>query len=152
MGSCDPVKGNPIDIAWSVTFILLHSFCYFYLEAYLFDTIFFKKHNTKTRLFLEIDTHTIRKGRLLEIVSSKLPDTYDIARRKCLIFTNGFRLSYLIFSFNKWIAPFGAKTFLLLINPCRLAPKYFEYFTGSAPPLFILDPLSGLDQPTFLCI
>ncbi len=26
-------------------------------------------------------------------------------------------------------------------NPRLLAPKYFEYFTGSAPPLFILDPL-----------
>ncbi len=36
-------------------------------------------------------------------------------------------------------------------NPCRLVPKYFEYFIGSAPPLFILDPLSGWDQTYFLC-
>jgi len=48
--------------------------------------------------------------------------------------------------------PFGAKTLLLSINPRRLVPKYFEYFTGSAPPLFILDLLSGSDQPTFLYI
>jgi hypothetical protein len=26
-------------------------------------------------------------------------------------------------------------------KPVRLAPKYFEHFIGSAPPLFILDPL-----------
>ncbi len=37
-------------------------------------------------------------------------------------------------------------------NPRRLAPKYFEYFIGSAPPLFILDPLSRSDQTNFLFI
>jgi len=26
-------------------------------------------------------------------------------------------------------------------KPCHLAPKYFEHFIGSAPPLLILDPL-----------
>jgi hypothetical protein len=50
-------------------------------------------------------------------------------------------LSHLIFSLLKLPAPIGAKLLSLLINPCHLAPKYFEYFIGSAPPLFILDPL-----------
>jgi hypothetical protein len=36
---------------------------------------------------------------------------------------------------------FCTKILSLLINPHRLAPKYFEYFIGSAPPLFIPDPL-----------
>ncbi len=51
------------------------------------------------------------------------------------------QISHLIFWVLKWLARFGTKILSLLINPCHLAPKYFEHFTGSAPPLFILDPL-----------
>jgi hypothetical protein len=51
------------------------------------------------------------------------------------------KVSQLIFSFLKRLPPFGTKLLSLLINPRRLAPKYFEYFIGSAPPTFILDPL-----------
>ncbi len=60
-------------------------------------------------------------------------DVYDICLR--------FLLSHMIFWVLKWLAPFGAKILSLLINPRHLAPKYFEHFIRSAPPLFILDPL-----------
>jgi hypothetical protein len=50
-------------------------------------------------------------------------------------------VSYLIFLIKFWIVPFGAITISLLINPRPLAPKWFEHFTWSAPPLFILDLL-----------
>jgi len=51
------------------------------------------------------------------------------------------QVSHLIFWVLKWLVPFAAKILSLLINLRHLAPKYFEHFTGSAPPLFILDPL-----------
>ncbi len=50
-------------------------------------------------------------------------------------------ISYLIFLIKFWIAPLGAKTIFTFNNPRLLAPKWFEHFTWSAPPLFILDPL-----------
>ncbi len=52
-----------------------------------------------------------------------------------------FMLSYLIFWVLKRLAPFGAKILLILINPRLLVPNYLEHFSGSAPPLFILDPI-----------
>ncbi len=55
-------------------------------------------------------------------------------------------ISHLIFWVLKWLAPFGAKILSLLINPRHLAPKYLEHFIGSAPPLFILDPLLWIES------
>ncbi len=115
----------------------VHSFCIYFLFPFVSDF-------TLSTLVLFLLLHfSFRKHTLspfyFDFHKSKQP------RRKG-------EISELIFSLNKWIAPFGAKTLLLLINPCRLAPKYFEYFIGSAPPLFILDPLSGSAQANFLCI
>ncbi len=61
-----------------------------------------------------------------------------------------YKLSCLIFWVLKWLAPFGAKILSLLINSRHLAPKYLEHFIGSAPPLFILDPLLWIGSAYFL--
>jgi len=67
------------------------------------------------------------------------PSTFTISKRKQP--RRKGEISYLIFWVLKRLAPFGAKILSLLINPRHLAPKYLEHFIGSAPPLFILDPL-----------
>jgi len=57
------------------------------------------------------------------------------------VYLSVFELSYLIFWVLKWLAPFGAKILTVLIYLRPLAPNYLEHLIGSAPPLFILDPL-----------